>query len=157
MAILRTEEQHYSTVADLQAETIVPALNDVVFLRDLWRAFRWKAGDTTAEDGQYVVNQVSETLNGRWVAATVSTAYTGTASSDAIPVGQVSEFTVTVTGVSLATPTLLAVTNANTLVAAGLSIEALYVSADNTVTVRLKNDSSAAVASQTVNVTALEF
>ena len=157
MAIKRVEEQRYATVLALQNETIVPGANDVVFVESLWRGFRWKAGDATAQDGAYVIDQTSETLNGRWVAASATSIITGSGSSDAVPVGQVTEFNVTVTGASVAGANLPIITNNDTLVGAGLSVISKEISAANTVTVRLKNDSNADVASQTVNVSVIVF
>lgn len=63
----------YATPADLVAETIPAQNNDVVRVASLSNSydrasiFRFIAGDTTPADGSFIIDQTSETANGRWV------------------------------------------------------------------------------------------
>ena len=159
--IIRHEVQEYPTVAALQAETIAPTNNDEVHIEALNRRFNWLQGASTAEDGAYVIDQVTQTTAGRWVATAVEAAkvYTGSASTGAIGNGQSAIFDVTLTG----SGTLLAtsgaavgVTNGGTFPLNAL-VRSIVLTSDNTARVEIANESGVDVAAFTVDLKATDF
>lgn len=156
MAILRHEKQQYLTPAALVAETVVPTKNDSVYIESLQKTFDWIEGSTATADNVYVIDQTSETANGRWVASHVANVYTGTGTTDAMANGQIDVLDITVTGATPAKANLIAVTNADTFVA-NVFVTSKEVIAANTVRVTLENQSGDPVAAFAVNVTVLEF
>lgn len=156
MGILRHEKQQYATAAALVAETIVPTINDSIYVEALKRTFDWIEGSAATADNVYVIDQTSETANGRWVASSVANVYTGTGNTDALVNGQISVVDITVTGAAAAKANLIAITNADTF-AANVFITSKEVVAANTVRVTVENQSGAAIASFAVNVSVLEF
>jgi len=161
MSLLRHESQQYNTVALLQAETMPPTPNDEVHIEALNRRFNWLEGSTAVEDGLYVIDQVSETANGRWVATAVEGAkvYTGSAMTGNIGNGQSSVIYVTVTGPA----TLTAASGAAVGVINGVTfpkdvfVEAITITNDNTVQVEVVNQSGIAVTSFSVELKAIDF
>jgi hypothetical protein len=156
MSVLRHEKQQYATPAALTAEVIVPTANDSVYVESLKRTFDWIEGSTATADDLYVIDQTSETANGRWVASSVANVYTGTGNTDALENGQMSVVDITVTGASASKANLIALTNAGTFPANTLVISKEVVAAD-TVRVVVENQSGAAVAAFAINATVLEF
>lgn len=156
MAVVRHEEQSYATVAALVAETVAPKDNDNVYVVAIKRKFNWIPGSTSTHDGKFVIDQTSQTANGRWVAASASNVYTGTANSDALENGQESAVVVAVTGAAVGAAQLPTVTNGNTL-PADVFVSACFISGANTVTVKVTNQSGAAVSAMAINVSVLEF
>jgi len=156
MSVLRHEKQQYATPAALTAEVIVPTANDSVYVESLKRTFDWIEGSTATADDLYVIDQTSETANGRWIASSVANVYTGTGNTDALENGQMSVVDITVTGASASKANLIALTNANTFPANTLVVSKEVVAAD-TVRVVVENQSGAAVAAFAINATVLEF
>lgn len=159
--IIRHEVQEYPTVAALQAETIAPTNNDEVHIEALNRRFNWLQGASTAEDGAYVINQVTQTTAGRWVATAVEAAkvYTGSVSTGAIGNGQSAIFDVILTG----SGTLLATSGAAVGVTNGgtfplnVLVRSIVLTSDNTASVEIANESGADVAAFTVTLKATDF
>ena len=159
--IIRHEVQEYPNVAALQAETIAPTNNDEVHIEALNRRFNWLQGASTAEDGAYVIDQVTQTTAGRWVATAVEAAkvYTGSASTGAIGNGQSAIFNVTLTG----SGTLLATSGAAVGVTNGgtfplnVLVRSIVLTSDNTASVEIANESGADVAAFTVTLKATDF
>ena len=156
MSVLRHEKQQYATPAALTAEVIVPTANDSVYVESLKRTFDWIEGSTATADDLYVIDQTSETANGRWIASSVANVYTGTGNTDALENGQMSVVDITVTGASASKANLIALTNANTFPANTLVVSKEVVAAD-TVRVVVENQSGAAVAAFAINATVFEF
>lgn len=149
MAKYRTGKQNYDTVAELEDETLSPN-DEMVFVKPTNRLYNWKAGSSTTADGVTVIDQTSETSNGRWHSTGNATQFTGTATTDAIAPGQASYVSATITGAVVGND--VSVTNPEALDTAGLVITSAYVSADDTVKVYAKNISGGDVAAQTVNL-----
>lgn len=156
MSVLRHEKQQYATPAALTAEVIVPTANDTIYVESLKRTFDWIEGSTATADDLYVIDQTSETANGRWIASSVANVYTGSGNTDALENGQMSVVDVTVTGASASKANLIALTNAGTFPANTLAVSKEVVAA-NTVRVVIENQSGGAIASFAINVTVLEF
>ncbi len=156
MGVLRHEKQQYAAVATLVAEVLVPTANDSIYVEALKRTFDWIEGSTATHDGVYVIDQTSETANGRWIATSVANVYTGTANTDALANGQMSVIDITVTGASASKANLIAATNADTF-PTNVFITSKEVVAANTVRVTVENQSGASVAAFAVNVSVLEF
>ena len=68
MSLVRHEVQRYPTPAALAAETVVPTNNDEVHVESLNRRFNWLEGSSSIADNTYVIEQTSQSANGRWVA-----------------------------------------------------------------------------------------
>jgi len=156
MTILRHEKQQYADVATLVAEVLVPTANDTIYVEDLKRTFDWIEGSSATHDGVYVIDQTSETANGRWIASAVAQVYTGTATTDAMENGQVSVTDVTVTGADASKANLIALTNADTF-PANVFVTSKEVVAADTVRITVENQSGTDVAAFAVNVSVLEF
>lgn len=76
MAKFRQETQQYLTVAAIKGETtLVNKKNDVIFVEETNRFYQWKEGSALAEDLPYVIDQTSESANGRWVTQTIANKY----------------------------------------------------------------------------------
>ncbi|GHA66161.1 hypothetical protein GCM10009007_03270 [Formosimonas limnophila] len=161
MAILRHESQQYPNPAALTAETIVPTANDEVHIESLNRRFNWLEGSSTSADNLYVIEQTSESANGRWAATAVEGAkvFTGSASTGAIPNGNTAVFTVSLTG----SGTLLADSGAALGITNGgafptnVFLDSLVLTADNTVQVTVVNESGVDVPAFTVEVKAIDY
>ena len=96
MALVRHEVQQYPNPAALAAETVVPTNNDEAHIESLNRRFNWLEGSQAVADNKYVIDQTSQTANGRWAATAVEGAkvFTGTGNTGVIPNGNTSVFTV---------------------------------------------------------------
>lgn len=69
MAILRlNNKQVYELVQDLRDETLEPKNGDYVQVKEVGKGFTWIVGDTSIDDGLTVINQTSESVNGKWLA-----------------------------------------------------------------------------------------
>jgi len=156
MAILRQEKQQYADAASLVAETLVPTANDEIYVEGLNRTFDWIEGSTATHDGVYVIDQTSQTANGRWVATQYAGIFTGVGVSDIMENGQEAVLDITVTGANPASANMIAITNADTI-AANVFITSKMVVATDTVRITLENQSGVQVPAVTVNVTVLEF
>lgn len=70
----RHEKQQYATVALLKAETsVVNRKNDESYIVENKKSYDWTEGDATPENLPYVIDQTSETANGRWISNAPST------------------------------------------------------------------------------------
>ena len=156
MSVLRHEKQQYADAATLVADVLVPTANDTIYVEALKRTFDWIEGSTATHDGVYVIDQTSETANGRWIATSVANVYTGTANTDALVNGQMSVVDITVTGASASKANLIAATNADTF-PTNVFVTSKEVVAANTVRITVENQSGAPVAAFAVNVSVLEF
>jgi len=76
MSVVRHEKQQYPSPATLVAETLVPTKNDVVIVESLLRDFNWIEGSALPADNLKVIDQTSETANGRRVALSVVDVFT---------------------------------------------------------------------------------
>ena len=103
-----------------------------------------------------VINQTSQAANGRRVALSVVDQYTGTATTDAMENGQTSIITATVTGVLLGGNNDIIITNGNIL-PANVFVTSKEVTANNTVTLTVENQSGNPVASFVLNVKVLSL
>ena len=156
MAVLRHEKQQYATPAALSSETIAPTANDSVFVESLRRTFDWIEGSSTASDNVYVIDQVSQTANGRWQAATIETIYTATAVTTIIDNGQMQVLDITVSGVFAGSACFVAITNADTF-PDNVFIVSKEVIADDTVRIVVENQTGHAIPVMGVNVAVLEI
>lgn len=62
----RKNIQNYTTVAALQAESLVPRVNDKVYISALKGVFTWESANVSAENGTTIIKQANVTT-GRWV------------------------------------------------------------------------------------------
>jgi hypothetical protein len=156
--ITRHEEQRYATPAAIVAETIIPDANDVIFVASLKRPFRWIAGSSATADNSFVIDQTTQTSNGRWEASSIANVYTGSGTTDALDNGQTSNITVTVTGATTSNADVIKITNADVLGALGLTVISKDVTGTNTVAISVLNETgSDGIAATAVNVAVLEF
>ena len=163
MAIIRHEVQQYANPAALVAEVNQPTNNDEVHIESLNRRFNWLEGPSTAADDVYVIDQTSETANGRWAATAVAGAkvFTGSARTGAIPNGNTAVFDVTLddgaASVLLAdSGAALGITNGGTF-PTNVFLDSIVLTADNTVQVTVVNESGVAVPAFTVDVKAIDY
>ena len=163
MAIIRHEVQQYANPAALVAEVNQPTNNDEVHIESLNRRFNWLEGSSTAADDVYVIDQTSETANGRWAATAVAGAkvFTGSATTGAIPNGNTAVFDVTLddgaASVLLAdSGAALGITNGGTF-PTNVFLDSIVLTADNTVQVTVVNESGVAVPVFTVDVKAIDY
>ena len=156
MGVLRHEKQQYATPAALVAEVIAPTINDSVYIESLRRTFDWIEGSSATADNVYVIDQTSETANGRWMASSVADVLTGTANTDAMANGQISVVDVTVTGATPSKANLIAITNADTF-ASNVFVTSKEVVAAGTVRLTVENQSGTTIAAFAVNVSVLVF
>lgn len=163
MAIIRHEVQQYANPAALVAEVNQPTNNDEVHIESLNRRFNWLEGSSTAADDVYVIDQTSETANGRWAATAVAGAkvFTGSARTGAIPNGNTAVFDVTLddgaASVLLAdSGAALGITNGGTF-PTNVFLDSIVLTADNTVQVTVVNESGVAVPVFTVDVKAIDY
>lgn len=147
MAIIRHEKQQYANPAGLVAETIVPTKNDITIIESLVRDFNWIEWSSLPADNIKVIDQTSETANGRWVALSDVTVFTGAGATDAMENGQSSVIDITVTGVLLASTNDVLISDASVF-PANVFVVSKEVVADDTVRVVVENqsgDSQAAI------------
>ena len=163
MAIIRHEVQQYANPAALVAEVNQPTNNDEVHIESLNRRFNWLEGSSTAADDVYVIDQTSETANGRWAATAVTGAkvFTGSATTGAIPNGNTAVFNVTLddgaASVLLAdSGAALGITNGGTF-PTNVFLDSIVLTADNTVQVTVVNESGVDVPAFTVDVKAIDY
>ena len=163
MAIIRHEVQQYANPAALVAELNQPTNNDEVHIESLNRRFNWLEGSSTAADDVYVIDQTSETANGRWAATAVAGAkvFTGSARTGAIPNGNTAVFDVTLddgaSSVLLAdSGAALGITNGGTF-PTNVFLDSIVLTADNTVQVTVVNESGVEVPAFTVDVKAIDY
>ena len=163
MAIIRHEVQQYANPAALVAEVNQPTNNDEVHIESLNRRFNWLEGSSTAADDVYVIDQTSETANGRWAATAVAGAkvFTGSARTGAIPNGNTAVFNVTLddgaVSVLLAdSGAALGITNGGTF-PTNVFLDSIVLTADNTVQVTVVNESGVDVPAFTVDVKAIDY
>ena len=159
--IIRHESQQYDTVALLRAETVAPTLNDEVHVEELNRRFNWLEGTSSSDDGKYVIDQVSETANGRWVATAVEGAviYTGSAATGVIPNGSTSVFEVTMTGAGtllVASGAAIAVTNGS-VIPTNVFVESTIIKGNNSIEITVVNESGVTVPAFLVELKAIDF
>ena len=163
MALVRHEVQQYPNPAALAAETVVPTNNDEAHIESLNRRFNWLEGSQAVADNKYVIDQTSQTANGRWAATAVEGAkvFTGTGNTGVIPNGNTSVFTVALAdGASsvLATTSgaALGITNGGAF-PTNVFLDSIVLTADNTAQVTVRNESGLDVASFTVAVKAIDY
>lgn len=116
MSIKRTGTQVFATVAALVAYTeIVNRKGDKVFIEGTMRELVWVVGSTATHNGVNVIEQTSETANGRWLAsiATLNTA-TSTVAVTSLDNNQSDVFTGTVLGLPVGSNVAIAITNLDT-------------------------------------------
>lgn len=163
MSLVRHESQQYATPAALTAETVTPTANDEVHVESLNRRFNWLEGSIAKADDKYVIDQTSETANGRWAATAVEGAkvFTGSVSTGAIPNGNTAVVTVALT--DGASSTLLATSGAALGVSNGgafptnVFLDSIVLTADNTAQVTVVNESGNDVAAFSVDVKAIDY
>lgn len=155
MGVVRGEKQQYTTVAALVAEVIIPQINDEAMIEATGRSYDWREASTLTPDGVYVIAQTS-IATGRWVVPTVVNVYVGSGKTDPMENGQQSIINITVPGVSMARPSLVAVTNADTF-NTSVFIKSKDIVAANTVKVVVENGSGATVPIFAVNVSVIEY
>ena len=161
MSLVRHEVQQYPTPAALAAETVVPTNNDEVHVESLNRRFNWLEGSSSVADNQYIIEQTSESANGRWAATAVEGAkvFTGTGATGAIPNGNTAVFTVTLSGtgaLAANSGAALGITNGGTF-PANVFLDSIVLTADNTVQLTVVNESGADVAGFNVDVKAIDY
>ena len=163
MAIIRHEVQQYANPAALVAEVNKPTNNDEVHIESLNRRFNWLEGSSTVADDVYVIDQTSETANGRWAATAVAGAkvFTGSATTGAIPNGNTAVFNVTLAdgavSVLLAdSGAALGITNGGTF-PTNVFLDSIVLTTDNTVQVTVVNESGVDVPAFTVDVKAIDY
>ena len=153
----RHEEQQYLTVNDLVNEnTLTNTKNDVVYCQDINRAFRWVEGSSATHDGSYVIEQTSESANGRWLAISIANVYTGTGATSQLQNGQMEEIDVNVAGAKIDKANLIAITNGDDL-PSGFFVNSKEVVAADTVRVVVENQTGDVVAALTLEISVLEF
>lgn len=140
MSIIRHEKQQYANPAALVAETIVPTSNDVTIIESLVRDFNWIEGSSLPADNVRVIDQTTETANGRWVSLSDITVFTGTGVTDALENGQSSVIDITVTGALLASVNDVLITDASVF-PTNVFVTSKEVVADDTVRVVVENQS----------------
>ena len=163
MAIIRHEVQQYANPAALVAEVNKPTNNDEVHIESLNRRFNWLEGSSTVADDVYVIDQTSETANGRWAATAVAGAkvFTGSASTGAIPNGNTAVFDVTLNdgaaSVLLAdSGAALGITNGGSF-PTNVFLDSIVLTTNNTVQVTVVNESGVDVPAFTVDVKAIDY
>ena len=163
MALVRHEVQQYPNPAALTAETVVPTNNDEAHIESLNRRFNWLEGSQAVADNKYVIDQTSQTANGRWAAIAVEGAkvFTGTGNTGVIPNGNTSVFTVALAdGASsvLATTSgaALGITNGGAF-PTNVFLDSIVLTADNIAQVSVVNESGTDVAGFTVDVKAIDY
>ena len=163
MALVRHEVQQYPNPAALAAETVVPTNNDETHIESLNRRFNWLEGSQAVADNKYVIDQTSQTANGRWAATAVEGAkvFTGTGNTGVIPNGNTSVFTVALAdGASsvLATTSgaALGITNGGAF-PTNVFLDSIVLTADNTAQLTVRNESGVAVPAFNVDVKAIDY
>ena len=161
MSLVRHEVQQVTNAVALAALTIVPTNNDEVHVEDLNRRFNWLEGSVTVADNLYVIEQTSESANGRWAATAVEGAkvFTGTGATGDIPNGNTSVFTVTLSGtgtLAANSGAALGITNGSVF-PANVFLDSIVLTADNTVQVTVVNESGNDVAAFSVAVKAIDY
>ena len=161
MSVIRHESQQYATPAALAAETVTPTLNDEVHVESLNRRFNWLEGSTSTANDKYVIEQTSESANGRWVATAVEGAvvYTGSATTDDIPNGSTSVVKVAMTGAGtllVASGAAIAVTNGSAI-PANVFVESTIIKGDNSIEITVVNESGVTVPAFLVELKAIDF
>ena len=163
MALVRHEVQQYPNPAALTAETVVPTNNDETHIESLNRRFNWLEGSQAVADNKYVIDQTSQTANGRWAATAVEGAkvFTGTGNTGVIPNGNTSVFTVALAdGASsvLATTSgaALGITNGGAF-PTNVFLDSIVLTADNTAQLTVRNESGVAVPAFNVDVKAIDY
>ena len=163
MALVRHEVQQYPNPAALAAETVVPTNNDEAHIESLNRRFNWLEGSQAVADNKYVIDQTSQTANGRWAATAVEGAkvFTGTGNTGVIPNGNTSVFTVALAdGASsvLATTSgaALGITNGGAF-PTNVFLDSIVLTADNTAQITVVNESGNDVAAFNVDVKAIDY
>lgn len=161
MSLVRHEVQQVANAAALAALTIVPTNNDEVHVEDLNRRFNWLEGSTTVADNLYVIEQTSESANGRWAATAVEGAkvFTGTGATGAIPNGNTAVFEVSLTGsgtLAVDSGAALGITNGGSF-PENVFLDSIVLTADNTVRVTIINESGNDVAAFSVAVKAIDY
>ena len=163
MALVRHEVQQYPNPAALTAETVVPTNNDEAHIESLNRRFNWLEGSQAVADNKYVIDQTSQTANGRWAATAVEGAkvFTGTGNTGVIPNGNTSVFTVALAdGASsvLATTSgaALGITNGGAF-PTNVFLDSIVLTADNTAQLTVRNESGVEVPAFNVDVKAIDY
>ena len=163
MALVRHEVQQYPNPAALAAETVVPTNNDEAHIESLNRRFNWLEGSQAVADNKYVIDQTSQTANGRWAATAVGGAkvFTGTGNTGVIPNGNTSVFTVALAdGASsvLATTSgaALGITNGGAF-PTNVFLDSIVLTADNTAQLTVRNESGVGVPAFNVDVKAIDY
>ena len=163
MALVRHEVQQYPNPAALTAETVVPTNNDEAHIESLNRRFNWLEGSQAVADNKYVIDQTSQTANGRWAATAVEGAkvFTGTGNTGVIPNGNTSVFTVALAdGASsvLATTSgaALGITNGGAF-PTNVFLDSIVLTADNAAQLTVRNESGVEVPAFNVDVKAIDY
>ena len=161
MSLVRHEVQQVTNAVALAALTIVPTNNDEVHVEELNRRFNWLEGSVTVADNLYVIEQTSESANGRWAATAVEGAkvFTGTGATGDIPNGNTSVFTVTLSGtgtLAANSGAALGITNGSVF-PANVFLDSIVLIADNTVQLTVVNESGNDVVGFNIAVKAIDF
>ena len=161
MSLVRHEVQQVANAAALAALTIVPTNNDEVHVEDLNRRFNWLEGSSSVADNQYIIEQTSESANGRWAATAVEGAkvFTGSASTGAIPNGNTAVMTVTMSGsgtLAADSGAALGITNAGSF-PTNVFLDSIVLTGTNTVQLTIVNESGNDVSSFNVDVKAVDY
>ncbi len=153
----RHEEQQYLTVADLIAEnTITNTSNDVVYCQDVNRVYRWLEGSNAAHDGVYVINQIAESANGRWIATSIAKIFTATTMTSNMENGQSESIDISLPGVMLNKFNLITITNGDEI-PDNVFVVSKEVIANDTIRILMQNESGGYVASFSLKITVLEI
>lgn len=139
MPRFREGKQTFLTVAALVAYSeVVNRSKDEVEITALNKDFNWTPGSTLAHDGVSVIEQTSESLNGRWLAPVATIMQTtGTIAVPSFDNGQTEVLTGTILGLPVGTPVNITVTNAD-VAYAGAAIPDL-IRYDFTETIKVAN------------------
>lgn len=113
--IIRHENGRYNTIADVALETIVPTGNDVIYVTRLNRKYNWVAGSTALADNNYVIEQLSVSALGRWLATTIEDIHNASTWIPALNNGQFATVFVEMPDVSISSVNLVAILNEYTL------------------------------------------
>lgn len=116
MAKYRNSIQTFATVgAVVGYNEVVNRKGDQVYVTALGKSFTWVVGSVLPHDGINVIDQTSESANGRWEAPTATIkALTGTIAVPSFDNGQKEVLVATVAGLPIGTVVSVSATNAAT-------------------------------------------
>lgn len=116
MAKYRNALQTFATVSSLVSYTeVTNRKGDKVYVTEIGKELIWVTGSTLAHDGKSVIDQTSESANGRWEAPTASIkALSGSIAVPSFDNGQKEVLTAIVAGLPVGTAVTVSATNAAT-------------------------------------------